>query len=89
MIERGRNAGRRAAGFPAARGGAVNVDWVVITSMVVVVGVGIVYFILGPEGGVVGLLETITDGVNQTSSDISGTASGGAGVIPGGGAAGG
>ncbi|MEX2521032.1 MAG: hypothetical protein WD969_17080 [Paracoccaceae bacterium] len=85
MISSLRIAARRASGFPAACEGAVNVDWVVITSMVVVLGVGIVYFILGPDGGVVGLLETMTAGVNQTSSNISGTASAGAGVVPGGG----
>lgn len=74
---------RRAAAFGEADG-AATVDWVTITSVGVVAGSVFVYFILGADGPVMGLVDSMNTEVNQLVENINGAAERSAPVIPGG-----
>lgn len=81
MVSIGRARGTLAR-FVADRAGAATADWVVLTSIVVVVGVATIYFILGPEGGFTNLISSMSSEVDQAGSNIEGTAAAGASAIP-------
>lgn len=75
---------RRAAAFGES-GGAATVDWVTLTSVVVVAGIVTVYFMLGDDGGFFGMVDAMNAEVNQSSENISGVAIEGEKAFPGGG----
>ncbi len=73
--------------FLADRRGVTSADWVVLTAMVVIAGVGVAYFMLGPDGGVTGLIDVFNQEVNQSSSNITGVGGSGGDPAPPSGAA--
>lgn len=76
--------GRR-SGF-WAEDGVVSVDWVVITSTAVIAGVLAVYFIIGPDGPVEGVVDAVNAEMDQASENISDVRAPGVGAAPGDGA---
>ncbi|QIE55894.1 hypothetical protein G5B40_10805 [Pikeienuella piscinae] len=82
MVFNGKTRGMLARFF-ADRGGAATADWVVLTSVVVVIGVATIYFVLGPEGGFTNLINSMSSEVDQAGANMEGVAASGASAIPG------
>lgn len=74
---------RRKSGF-WADDGVVSVDWVVITSAVVIAGVVSVYFVIGPDGPVENVVDAVNAEMDQASENLSGVRAPGVGSGPGG-----
>ena len=64
MARRGRSTGFR------ADDGVVSVDWVVITSAVVIAGVLAVYFLIGPDGPVEGVVDAMNAEIDEASDNL-------------------
>lgn len=60
--------------FGANGAGAVSSDWVVLTSLAVISGVATISYILGQEGGVAGLVQSMTVEINQVGQNLQGAA---------------
>lgn len=78
-----RRARFRAAVFVRDRGATASADWVVLTALAIVAGLATLSFILGPQGGVAGLVEALTREMDQLGDNMAGTAANGAGAGPG------
>lgn len=60
--------------FISSGSGAVSTDWVVLTSLAVVTGVATIYYILGEDGGVSGIVHSMTGEVDKVSQSLQGVA---------------
>lgn len=70
------NAVAAARRFTSNTSGAVTVDWVAMTAAVVIVGMGIVYTVMGTSSsGVNGVVSGMNTEINDASSNIEGGAS--------------
>lgn len=72
---------RRKSAF-LADDGVVSVDWVVITSTVVIAGIVAVYFIIGPDGPVEGVVDAMNAEMDQASENLSDVRAPGVGSGP-------
>lgn len=58
--------------FGADSAGAVSSDWVVLTSLAVIAGVATISYILGQEGGIANLVQSMTAEVDQVGRNLQG-----------------
>ncbi len=55
------------------RSGAVTLDWVALTSTVVVIGMGLVYMVFaGPDGAITTLVDNYNAELGQAATNLSG-----------------
>lgn len=62
------------AHFFADRSGAITVDWVALTAAVVVIGIGLVYTVFGPDNtsGISAVVIGLTGELAQAATNIDG-----------------